>query len=739
MKTSPNPSQAAASDPSSASASSGPARNPWFSLVWKSLLFLAVPAACLVFVVLRNPSTSAIGGGEAGPVGKEVSVQKLANAPFRVVWVRDVANKGHDPFAYKGGFKLMGYDSADERGAFEILSTPGSYRKPMLTPDGQRIVFTDFPKTEMKIVNWDGTGLRSLGRGIAMELWTDPADGTLHLYSIDDEPDVNILAAGKPLVRSPLDQPGQKKLIWDKTQITLDTFQVSADGKRAACLTPWPDASMMNLEDGTIDMVGRGCWVAMSPDNSYNMWVFDGPHKNLVVRLPGERFPRKVYISGAPGIDNFEVYHPRWSNHPRILAMTGPYKVMGIGNAIGGGGSTGIYVGRFNKDFTGVEAWARITEGEIDHFPDVWVQGAETEGVAVAKTQVAATVGGAVAAAGAWPATTDGLEYLWKNSKEQNAIDRGAEGFEKCFARLLGRARYGEFGQAILHNGGLTGLQMDEKIAKAVRASNAFTLEFSCFMLKREQYAKSAVVAGQLSSMDEGNFVLIQSELFGHPQLQLKIRTTESSLKETPLLELVGLSVNRPVHLAITYDNGTTSLYVDGVPREQSNHFNGKLKWDAHPLVFGSLMDHSENWPGMLENVAVYSRALAPEEIIAHAKFYQKGLADKQGAPVVRVRAKLVEMSPQRDVRDLASYRRDLVAYAYEVEQVLAGTLDEDEIKIYHWSILDRKPLPVTKQVGQVYDLLISPEEIRPDLEGERVQDQLTNPVLPGFLDISDP
>jgi|GEM_PF-5927657 len=137
---------------------------PWRGLVWKTLAFLAIPAAILLFVVHANPSTKAIGGGEAGPSGKEVAAQKLVGAPFRVVWVRDVANKGHDPFAFKGGFKLMGYDSTDPRGAFEILSAVGSYRKPLLTPDGKRIVFTDFPKTEMKIVNWDGSGLRSLGR-----------------------------------------------------------------------------------------------------------------------------------------------------------------------------------------------------------------------------------------------------------------------------------------------------------------------------------------------------------------------------------------------------------------------------------------------------------------------------------------------------------------------------------------------------------------------------------------------
>ena len=80
-------------------------------------------------------------------------------------------------------------------------------------------------------------------------------------------------------------------------------------------------------------------------------------------------------INGAPGIDGYEVYHPRWSNHPRIMAMTGPYKVGSGSNRIAGGGrEVEIYVGRFNANFTAIESWWRVTNNDRgDFFPDVWL------------------------------------------------------------------------------------------------------------------------------------------------------------------------------------------------------------------------------------------------------------------------------------------------------------------------------------------------------------------------------
>ena len=82
-----------------------------------------------------------------------------------------------------------------------------------------------------------------------------------------------------------------------------------------------------------------------------------------------------VNINGAPGIDGFEVWHPRWSNHPRFLTMTGPYAVGGADNKIRGGGhGVEVHVGRFSPDHTRVEAWIQVTANDApDFYPDVWI------------------------------------------------------------------------------------------------------------------------------------------------------------------------------------------------------------------------------------------------------------------------------------------------------------------------------------------------------------------------------
>jgi hypothetical protein len=75
-----------------------------------------------------------------------------------------------------------------------------------------------------------------------------------------------------------------------------------------------------------------------------------------------------------PGFNGAEVYHPRWTNHPRFLFMTGPYNPGGDNQARTGGPQTEVYVGRFSPDFASVEAWARATTNDRgDSLPDVWI------------------------------------------------------------------------------------------------------------------------------------------------------------------------------------------------------------------------------------------------------------------------------------------------------------------------------------------------------------------------------
>ena len=55
-----------------------------------------------------------------------------------------------------------------------------------------------------------------------------------------------------------------------------------------------------------------------------------------------------VNINNAPGFDGAEVYHPRWTNHPRFFAISGPYNQGGPNQARTGGPQAEIYLGRFS-------------------------------------------------------------------------------------------------------------------------------------------------------------------------------------------------------------------------------------------------------------------------------------------------------------------------------------------------------------------------------------------------------
>jgi hypothetical protein len=168
--------------------------------------------------------------------------------------------------------------------------------------------------------------------------------------------------------------PEVSELVWNQTLVG-EEFQVSRDGRRASGVFPWPEAGVVELPNGRHIGVGTGCWASMAPDDSYRLWYFDGAHRNLtlVETVAGRSW--KVNISRAPGIDGFEVYHPRWSNHARFLTMTGPYAAGSDGNRIrGGGAAVEVYVGRFADDWSEVERWVRVTNNlRADFYPDVWL------------------------------------------------------------------------------------------------------------------------------------------------------------------------------------------------------------------------------------------------------------------------------------------------------------------------------------------------------------------------------
>ncbi|GAG26747.1 unnamed protein product, partial [marine sediment metagenome] len=83
---------------------------------------------------------------------KPSEVQILTGARTRVVWVQDVAD-GTDIISKSEQLMLMGYDSHDGLGERPLHPTPGNYGRPLITPLGNRVVFSDQLQPSVFVVN----------------------------------------------------------------------------------------------------------------------------------------------------------------------------------------------------------------------------------------------------------------------------------------------------------------------------------------------------------------------------------------------------------------------------------------------------------------------------------------------------------------------------------------------------------------------------------------------------------
>ena len=294
----------------------------------------------------------------------------LTGAPTRVVWVQ---GDGTDPDAGGDQLVLMGLDSEDGKGERVILSDRRSRTMPRLTARGNRIVFSSriVPgPPEIFVVNWDGTGLRKLADGFAMALWQNPVDGSEWVYAGSDNKQFDFAT----VTRFPIDAPARRELVWNATMVSMEGFGVTPDGRHLSGMFPWPAAGVADVTSKTWKKLGEGCYTSLSHARGPLFWFFDGAHRNVTMVDVDSSNRWVVNITNAPGFGGAEVSHPRWTNHPRFLTITGPYNQGGPNQSRTGGKQTEVYVGRFSADFAKVEGWARVTSnGWGDSHPDVWI------------------------------------------------------------------------------------------------------------------------------------------------------------------------------------------------------------------------------------------------------------------------------------------------------------------------------------------------------------------------------
>lgn len=638
-------------------------------------------------------------------------IEAFTGGHTKAVWARYTGG-GSDVFANYDKLQLWGIDTRDGLGVRAILAEQSNYARPIVLPDGGGIVFSNKGTTRGKggqkefdpriwRVDWSGENLIELGPGYAVEVWRDPATGIDWVYASNLLSTERSSIEGNKLERFPLDDPSKREKVWDKTRVSTENIQLSLDGARASCLFPWPDAGVLNLETLTHQKYQHGCWPSMAPDASHHAWVFDGAHKNLFMFTDGAAEQWVVPVNTAPGVGKHEVYHPRWTNHVRYFAITGPYSGETVTRS--DAGEVEVYLGKFSSDLKKVEGWLQLTDDESgDLFPDVWIAGGEV--AAVEKPGASPSVPEASPSDG-WPFVSGPRLFVWERRDADNLADGGRE----CSVEAEKKARFGPHFEMLTDGGHFVA---DEASTEAIGKLDGqpFTVEL---------VARPDSTGGTGKVFESSAIRIVQNGS------QWVYASGESSGS-------LGMAeAGRADHLMVTFDGTAFSAYLNGKPAPPS-----EVESDGES---GPTTRFGAGWDGSLQGVAISAAAATPEQIAASHAHWEKTLAARPSIPTVRLRGKLLEMTADRPVEALDTYHRGLLGYLYEVEEIIEGEYAGKTVVVMHWTILDRTPVSgFPREVGKSYELTLQPYAAHPELVSERQWNDLLDPSEPWF-DVTAP
>jgi hypothetical protein len=692
------------------------------------LIRLAIAIGC----GLNFPCLSAVSQDAAVSQDVGVRIESETGGHTRVVWVQDQSRLQNDSLARGRNLMLMGLDSRDGKGERPILRGLRNYVKPLLTPTGDRIVYSDHFLDRVFVVDWDGGNRRSLCAGFALDVWQDPLDQTQWVYAGRRAGTVEDFLY-RDVFRVRLDDPRVREPVWNSTPISPDNFQLSADGKRAAGEFPWPNSGIADLESGSWEKRSTGCWASIAPDNSYVCAVFDGPHRNWQLHSTDGSRIWKVNIAPVELFEGFEVFHPRWSNHVRFLALTGPYKLKGPINEITGGGpEVEIYIAKFTEQFDSIERWIQVTNNQrADFYPDVWIAGGQ-------RTALADSVSGrnqSTLTAGHSSTPADqGLVFSWDSGDRPNEV--GGEGTASRICRIEPRG-WARFDSFFAMRSGAGFFELDEYSDSTVRNIIANNSDFILEMTLTPEKIFSDARLETVMELGEpgGNRLAIQQR-----QNSLVLVLVQSG--DTRATRVSSLVMERPLHLVIASSGGRITCWIDG--QETSIDSSSALIFEAPDSIrlrFGAdLAGQSKSWPGRLERIRFYQQLLSPDQLRVKFSDAQSSIQRDPAPRRAKVQAQLVQSTPAPSPETLLPYRRALVIHHFRLLRTYSGQFSEQDFLVARWAILDGQPVgDAVPEPGAILELWLESMEDQRQLTGERQLIDIDQFDLPMYYDVSFP
>jgi hypothetical protein len=653
--------------------------------------------------------------------------------PVKVVWVQD-AGPTACPYSEKPTMVLMGFDTEDGLGERTILAEPSRYIKPLLTDDGTRVVYGDAEKGGVFIVDFTGgTPRKILGDVEFMDVWEDPRDHVEWVYVREKvaRGDRQALA----IMRHRLDDPTVSELVWDKTG--CHHFMLNGDGRAASGGGDGGNSpqGVFFLPNSHFAQRAGGCWPAMCPDDSLRSWVFTGNHRSIHFCFTTDRSGKGgswgVRFDKSPGLElkgNEEMYHPRWSNHPRFLVLSSPFSRWSwsaeegkIPNEVAAG--VEVYFGKFTGDFRDIERWVKVSRNERgDYWPDAWVQPDGPPAWLAKEPDPLPEI--EEPPEGVRPDRT-GTVYAWTDGTTDNQlVDPGSGAVTQCGGRFLRSACLAQGFLLDLDDGAFVPDGAAGRWLEAAHAADAASFEL--------------VLAPSVASLAHPGAILDFGENLRLVQLGDRLRLSLRGHAD-PIELPVALSAGRPVHLAVSVSgaeglrvaaDGKRVLLPAGLERDAeggSGAASSALSprsWQPAPLTLGDVADGGANWPGRLESIAFLGRTLSlPDARLRVAAWRERAAAREPAAQRLEVEALLVGDCEPADPLGIAPYRRCLSVRHYRILKVHKGRTDDRDINVAQWSVLDGEVFApyLDYKPGNSYRLSLEPWEAHPEQESERM------------------
>jgi hypothetical protein len=660
-----------------------------------------------IYVAAATMAVASIGYGEPGSLPVE-TLAEFVDGPARVVWMQQ-REGGNDPHGWLNHHVLRVAESNSDVGSRELIHPPFHVHRPIITPGGTQVVFSSYETRSCYVVDWNGAGLRELGNGYALDVWTNPETGVEWVYTTTTGAENWERQRGSPVVRFPLDRPENREMVWNRTAITINNFMLSRDGELACAQFPHPHGGFARLSGNEWQSVARGCWTSLAPDNSYLMWVFDGPHRNLIMYSIRENRRWTVRANTAPGMAPYEVYHPRWSNHPRYFAITGPYKEGKHGdNLIGaGGGAVELYLGKFDPHFEEVESWCRLTRNEVgDFYPDLWIENGDRAPGYAPSTRVTDNP-----RERAWPPSKRNAVLLWESAAVHHAVpDKAGSGSMTYTVRPSGNAIFDRFHGMQVGDGYFDASGFDAGTL-VPEADWTFELTFS----PAQSDLGSRI--GCIASFGKGNgtsIALVQRE----QAVFLQPRILPAGSQGPELLVLSEVDSAKTYHLVVTMGHGQLRTFLDGVP--------GKAITLPVPIVstapphfrIGDGPEGDSPWPGTVEAVGLYAESMSEGRALRHAAAAMTRTEGRAAIDSFQVTARLLHPVNPPGSDDIGVYRRALVVSEYMVES--GDAFSGERILVVEWAVLDATSVLSPWKTGSRREFLLESFDDHPELEGER-------------------